>query len=228
MSGVEVFVDLRPRFGHARDQGPRPTCLAFAASDTHAGVRPGWLPLSSEYAFHRAQMRTGSGPDEGATLASMLDVLREDGQPEEHGWPYLPATPVDAASWVPPGDVGPLFRCGSERRPVGFDFIVGEIERGQPVIVLIRLSRSFFRPNADGVIHPATGEMPEMLRRHAVVAVGHGKAGGHRAILVRNSWGAKWGERGHAWLTEAFLGPRIYAAAKLTEDVVVSPDSPAA
>lgn len=78
------------------------------------------------------------------------------------------------------------------------------------------------------MIHPATGEMPEPLRRHAVVAVGHGKAGGHRAILVRNSWGAKWGERGHAWLTEAFLGPRIYAAAKLTEDVVVSPDSPAA
>jgi hypothetical protein len=45
---------------------------------------------------------------------------------------------------------------------------------------------------------------------------------------VRNSWGAKWGKRGHAWLTETFIAPRIYAAAKLTEDVVVSPDPPAA
>ena len=48
---VEVDVDLRGEFGPVRDQGSRPTCLAFAASDSHAGVRAGWRPLSCEFAF---------------------------------------------------------------------------------------------------------------------------------------------------------------------------------
>jgi hypothetical protein len=31
----------------------------------------------------------------------MLNTLREDGQPAEMGWPYLPATPNDPAQhWV--------------------------------------------------------------------------------------------------------------------------------
>ncbi len=37
-----VQQDLRFRFGTARDQGARPTCLAFAASDTHAALRTPW------------------------------------------------------------------------------------------------------------------------------------------------------------------------------------------
>ena len=32
---VTVKTDLRARVGAARDQGQRPTCLAFAASDAH-------------------------------------------------------------------------------------------------------------------------------------------------------------------------------------------------
>ena len=62
---------------------------------------------------------------------------------------------------------------------------IHELNQGQPVIILLTLSRAFFRPAAHGVIHPATGEAPEPERRHAVVAVGYGKVDGHRTILVR-------------------------------------------
>ena len=41
MSRITVRQDLRDRFGPARDQGARATCLAFAMSDTHAAMR-GW------------------------------------------------------------------------------------------------------------------------------------------------------------------------------------------
>jgi hypothetical protein len=228
MSVIAATVDLRSLFGPARDQGPRPTCLAFAASDAHAALRGRWAPLSCEYAFYQAQRRAGRRPSEGAVLSSMLEALREDGQPEESGWPYLAATPSDPASWAPPADIGPLFRRAGEQSGPSLNHLVRELEQGRPVMVLLTLSRSFYSPSAQAVVDPANGEAPEPERRHAVVAVGHGTANGQRAVLVRNSWGPRWGEAGHAWLTERFLGPRIFATATLMEEVDVSPRSVAA
>jgi hypothetical protein len=227
MIDIIVSVDLRPEFGPARNQGSRPTCLAFAASDTHAGLRAGWNPLSCEYAFYHAQRRAGRPASKGAVLSSMLEALRKDGQPEESGWPYLRETPADPAAWIPPGAVGTLFGRAGEKARASIDDVIRELNGGRPVIILLTLSRSFFMP-AQGIIHPAPGETPEPQRRHAVIAVGHGRVDAHRAVLVRNSWGQRWGEGGYGWLTEVFLGPRLFAAAKLTEEVDVSAHSAAA
>lgn len=228
MNVVVASVDLRSLFGPSRNQGSRPTCLAFAASDAHAALRGRWTPLSCEYAFYHAQRRANRAPSDGALLSSMLDALRIDGQPAESGWPYLATTPIVAASWSPPDAVGPLFgRAGGKFSPTIED-IIAELDRGRPVITLTMLSRSFYRPSPQAVIHPENGEAPEPARRHAVVAVGHGRVGSHRAILARNSWGPQWGDHGYGWLTETFLGPRIFAAAVLTEEVDVSARSAAA
>jgi hypothetical protein len=151
----------------------------------------------------------------------MLEALREDGQPKESGWPYLPVTPTDPASWVPPATVGTLFGYGGKKAPPSIDEVIHEIDGGRPVIILLALSKAFYSPALQGVVHPAAGEVPQPERRHAVVAVGHGQVDGYRAILIRNSWGKRWGDGGHAWLTEPFLGPRLFAAAKLTEEVDV-------
>jgi len=87
MNDITILVDLRALFGPARNQGARPTCLAFAASDAHAALRVGWAPLSCEYAFYQAQRRASRPASSGALLSSMLETLQKDGQPEEHGWP---------------------------------------------------------------------------------------------------------------------------------------------
>jgi hypothetical protein len=223
MSTIAASVDLKSLFGPVRDQGPRPTCLAFAASDAHAALRGFWAPLSCEYAFYQAQRRAGRPPSKAALLSSMLVALREDGQPEESGWPYLAATPSDLLSWAPPAEVGPLFRRAGVPSGPSVDQLVRELDQGRPVIVMLTLSRSFYSPTAEAVVDPASGEAPEPGRRHAVIAVGHGTVDGRRAILVRNSWGARWGEAGHGWLTERFLSPRIFAAATLMEELSVSP-----
>jgi hypothetical protein len=228
MSDLTISLDLRGIFGAACNQGARPTCLAFAASDAHAAAREGWAPLSCEYAFYHAQRRTGRPPNIGALLSSMLDALREDGQPLESGWPYLPATPAEAASWAPPREVGELFGRNGGTATHSIDRVIQELDLGRPVIVLTMLSPAFYRPNPQGVVDPAPGEQPEPDRRHAVLAVGHGEVDGQRAILVRNSWGLNWGVAGYGWLTERFLGPRIFAAATLSEEVDVSARSAAA
>lgn len=228
MTSIIVHTDLRSDLGAARDQGPRPTCLAFAASDAHAALRPGWTPLSTEFAFYHAQRRAGRAPNVGAVLSEMLATLRLDGQPEEARWPYLSVTPNDHKAWRPPADVGKRFGRDGKAHAALLDGIVAELDVGRPVILLMELSRAFYKPTPHAVVHPELGEVPEPSRRHAVVAVGHGAIDGERAVLVRNSWGTGWGSAGHGWLTETFLKPRLFAAALLTESVDVSPHPAAA
>jgi hypothetical protein len=134
------------------------------------GLRSGWTPLSCEFAFYHAQRRAGRPPNKGALLSAMLDTLREDGQPTEMGWPYLPATPNDPASWAPPAAVGVLFGRDGEKTAASVDDVIRELDVGRPVIILLMLSASFYRPGPGGLIHPAPNEGPEPERRHAVIA----------------------------------------------------------
>jgi hypothetical protein len=161
MSVIAASVDLRPLFGPARNQGPRPTCLAFAASDAHAALRPGWVPLSCEYAFYQAQRRAARPPSTGALPSATLAALREDGQPEENGWPYLAATPTDAASWSPPAKVGPLFGRDGEKSSPAIDQVIAELDQCRPVIILTMLSRSFYMP----ISAVKSGHVAAMWRR---------------------------------------------------------------
>jgi len=218
---VEIDVDLRGEFGPVRDQGRRPTCLAFAASDSHAGVRAGWEPLSCEFAFYHAQRRAGRSLAQGAELGAMLEALRVDGQPVEAGWRYLDAVPPDLAAWVPPASVGERFARDGVAGDGDLGKVRSRLATGCPVVVLTMLSRSFFMP-VEGVVDGTPGELPEPSQRHALVAVGSGRVLGMPAILLRNSWGAAWGVDGHAWLTDRFLEPRLFATAALLEEVDVS------
>lgn len=225
---VAVTVDLRLQFGPARDQGKRPTCLAFATSDAHAALRGAWQALSTEFAFYHAQRRGGRKPTEGATLPSMLQAIREDGQPVETAWPYLIDTPADVSQWLPPSDAAPVFRRAGRGTNGNVNAIIADLDQSKPVITLMRLSASFFRVPSDGIIDEALGEKPDLHLRHAVIALGHGTRGTDRVVLVRNSWGPRWGQQGYAWITEKFLNARIFSLGHLTEDISVSASSAAA
>lgn len=225
MSGISVSTNLSASFGPVRDQGARPTCLAFAASDTHAALRSFWTPLSCEYAFFHAQRRANRAPTAGATLSAMLDTLRDDGQPPESAWSYL-VPPVDAPQWNPPSNVTPLFRRAGESRSNSIDEILVELDKQNPVLVLMTLSSAFFAVGTSGFVDST--EPVEPTIRHAVVAVAHGDKNGERAVMVRNSWGPKWGNSGYAWITEKYLAPRVFRLAILKEDLSVLANSAAA
>ena len=223
---IAIRTDLRHLLGPVRDQGARPTCLAFATSDGHAALRDGWTPLSCEYAYFHAQRRGRRAPDQGATLSTMLDALRLDGQPAEVGWPYLDVVPSDG--WAPPAMTGPCFGRTGGAATLDLASILASLDAKRPVLLLSTLSASFFQPTGDGIVDPANDEAPDPSLRHAILAVGHGDVDGQSAILVRNSWGAGWGVEGHAGLTEKFLKPRLFATAILTEEIDVPSRSAAA
>jgi len=214
MSDVTVEDDLRHRLGRPRDQGPRPTCLVFAVSDTHAAVRGAWEPLSCEYLYYHATRRDGAGPEDGTTLSAVLAAVEQDGQPIEEMWPYLAKSPADTASWLPPDGVEEVFRCPGEVIGSSFDDAWSLVADGRPAVIAMTLSDAFYQPR-EGIVQ--SDEAVGTARRHAVVAVATGNRRPSRFLLVRNSWGRAWGTDGHAWLAEAYLTPRIIRVLALKE-----------
>lgn len=200
---MNISKDLRPSFGPIRDQGERPTCLPFATSDAHAAVREGREVLSPEYLFLHAQQRSLKNPDDGCSVAEILDILRENGQPEEHLCPYSLNSPVPTHPPTIPD--ASLFRRLGEAHQSGFPDILEGLDQNKPVILLLKLSTKFFSISGKVPLDFEPSSPPDPAIRHAVVAVAHGCVDDRDGILIRNSWGPTWADHGHAWLSEDFV-----------------------
>ncbi len=202
---------LRKSFGRARNQGERPTCLAFATSDTHSFVRGTKDRFSAEHAHYGARRRsTPLDPDAGASLALMIDAIRDDGQPREEGWPYLSVAP-SAASWAPPADCGEMFRHAFVEGSADIGTVFAALDAGWAVIIGARITLQFYMPPPDHIIRTLPND--PVVANHAIVAVGHGILGSDEVVLVRNSWGETWADLGYAWLTADYLAPKLLGVA---------------
>lgn len=200
-----IFVEVNhsERLGPSRNQGIRPTCLAFTMSDLNAFAHA--TPhLSVEYlCHHAAQVGQNWQPGDGFTMDQILTAVSSPGQPEECAYPYFESS-HDAPLRVPPSNLLPLYTSQPKRRNLELSEVVVHITQGHAVGMVMAVTKSIFYPSS-GIIEFDPYVIPDQF--HAMVAVGLGKhrQTNERYFLLRNSWGEKWGNLGHAWVSERHL-----------------------
>lgn len=194
-----VACTIEDQFGPVRDQGPRPTCLAFALSalNQHTSSAPGYL--SVEYLYRQAL--SGGACTDGLTLDRGLASVSK-GQPEEHEAPYETAEPVLPVTVPVLPAATTLYSAALNQHALDLAAIERTLRAGQPVGLGIRVTRSFTQPS-NGVIAFEADVFPGAA--HAVVVVGLGTIGSDCHLRIRNSWGPQWGDAGHAWLPWSYV-----------------------
>ncbi|CAD9217479.1 Peptidase C1A papain [Burkholderia cenocepacia] len=200
---IEVEVNHSERLGPPRNQGRRPTCLVFTTSDLNA-FSNATAHLSVEFlCHHAAKVEESWEPGDGFTVDQVFMAVTSPGQPEEDLYPYRPDS-QDAPLQAPPCGLMPLYRSPSNTRALALSEVTALVRQGRAVGVVLAVTKSLFYPS-DGIVEFDPYVIPDQF--HAMVAVG---VGTHRMtnethIYLRNSWGAGWGNQGHAWVPERHL-----------------------
>lgn len=182
----------------ARNQGARGSCVAFSI----AGIKGSFASheLSPEYAYlatvHQSQ---NWQPNQGLDVRVAISATT-DGLPEEGHYPYQQGEPNHPLPKLPTGF--PLYGPHLALLQPDLDVVKSRLIAGEPVGTLIAITQSFMCP-VDGLVPFESGAFQGL---HAVVIVGLGlDTAGEEHYLICNSWGASWGNDGHAWIPGTYL-----------------------
>lgn len=214
---MDVEIDLSRGLGAAREQGLRPTCLAFAATSAHEMLHGRSDPLCPEWLYYHAVRRAGDPPDAGSRLTPTAQSLYDDGQPDEAEWPYCAA--IDHNNWRPPSVPVWLAHAEGTVERVDFDSVLRRLDAGEPTVLAMRIDHTFDSWDVEdgyALIRHAPPPFSD-ASAHAVLAVGYGRKNSITHIMIRNSWGVDWGVGGHAWISETYVRERTYGTLRLKE-----------
>jgi len=202
-------VDLRNQLPACYDQGQLGSCTgnALAAAVEFAEFMhyaDKGTPSRLFIYYSEREIEGTIASDSGAMLRDGLKVLATEGAPPETAWPYdiarfaeKPSQDVYAQAKAHEAISYQSLRFGQYRAclaagyPFAFGFSVYESFESADVA------------RTGKVPMPAQGE--SLLGGHAVLAVGYDNPG--KRIIVRNSWGADWGDGGHFTMPYDYFDP---------------------
>ena len=195
--------NLIPFMPPIRNQGGRPTCVAFALTALNeyvlirTGVRQG---LSEQHLYYEIKLIDGAPKVCGTWQARAVTALRDRGQCLESIWLYDPTGPCDDQGILPPTARSNGLEYRLETVAVAARSVAAyqaHLAKRRPVTFSIPVYDSWYRSNEvrrSGRITMRIGNEPAN-GGHALVAVGYQNSpnspgGGH--FIVRNSWGITW------------------------------------
>jgi C1A family cysteine protease len=209
--GLPLKIDLQNWCSPVEDQGPLGSCTGNASvgaleflelkADPH---RAGYGDLSRLMAYYNGRAIEGTvRQDAGCEIRDVVKGLAKWGTCVESLYPYdvkrftRKPTPVAYASALPR-------RITTYHRIVGLDAMRACLAEGYPVIFGFTVYESF---EGDEVARTGVLQMPSAGERelggHAVLAVGYDD--GAQRVIVRNSWGMDWGQKGYFTMPYAYI-----------------------
>lgn len=227
---IPPVVDLRRWCSPVEDQGNLGSCTAHAGVgvieyfECRAFGRH--VDASRLFVYKVTRNLMGVTGDTGAWLRTTMGALALCGAPAERYWPYTTAKEIASGPHTfdeePPSFVYAIADQLEDLRyfchdPLGqnvptkkvLESVKAYLAGGIPAMFGFYGFDSFTYADVKGGIpFPCPGEKAKW--GHAIVAVGYnddlaiqntkcGKAT-KGALLIRNSWGSKWGDQGYGWL----------------------------
>jgi C1A family cysteine protease len=207
---LPASVDLRPQCPPVYDQGELGSCTANAIAgavqfdEIRSGIAPTWTPSRLFIYYNERVLEGTAGTDSGAQIRDGIKVIAAQGVCPESEWPYdtfkfADRPPSQAYADAVRDRVSAYQRLTQSLVPLktciasGFTFVFG---------FTVFSSFEAGTVAATGAIPmPQPSETP--IGGHAVVCVGYDDARG--VFIIRNSWGAGWGDAGYGFMPYAYI-----------------------
>ncbi|XP_060600456.1 procathepsin L-like [Ruditapes philippinarum] len=178
-----------------KDQGMCRSCYAFSATGALEGQQYKTIrqlvSISDKNIIDCSYNQGNKGCDGGTFNNAFKYVMENGGLVAEKSYPYLPR--VDKCSFENKYVIANMTSCRSILPSSERDLLIAVALEG-PVSVAIDASQKSFQSYRSGVYDDPT--CTNKLN-HAVLIVGYGTENGQDYWLVKNSWGAQWGENGY-------------------------------
>jgi C1A family cysteine protease len=224
-SSTPTTVDIRNKISIMYDQGPLGSCTANALCYAYIFDDPSYRPSRLFLYYNERYLDHDVNQDAGSTLSQGIYALEKYGVCSEPTWPYN----VSKYTVKPQPDA---YKEGVKHEVITANRVLqtmsslkGCLISGFPFVVGIEIFASFESNtvNKTGYVPLPDINNEELLGGHAVICVGFNDSKG--VWIMKNSWGASWGDKGYFYLPYSYLtNPDLSGDAwKITKVTVVLP-----